>query len=209
MGATHPVAVPLKNSSRRADTEYMAIGRERVGATLRRERRILRVLDALGDEQVRGGLRSPQRPGGDPSAAVRIGEALPRPWHVFHDVDLGGESAEVVAVGPSGVFTIDVVRHRGAVFADPGGLWTRGRRDPNNGVLVGVLRRRRRLEQMLGVSVRPVLVVVCAALTGRVAWRIPAVPPDEITAALASSGRAGIGWHRARQAIDSLQALTR
>ena len=52
----------------------------------------------------------------------RVLEALPSPWRVFHDVDLGGENADHVVVGPAGVFNVEVKNYTGLIRATPQGL---------------------------------------------------------------------------------------
>ncbi|MCH1928547.1 NERD domain-containing protein, partial [Shewanella sp. C31] len=37
----------------------------------------------------------------------RFRAELPSTWRVFHDVDLGGENADHVVVGPPGVFNVE------------------------------------------------------------------------------------------------------
>jgi hypothetical protein len=164
------------------------------------------VLDALGEERVRRSERTPEPAGAATSRALDV---LPHPWHVFHGVDLGGERADHVAVGPAGVFTVESIRLQGAVIASTSGLWSHGRRRANNGVLIRALRQSRKLERLLDLGVRPILVVVASRLTGRVAWRIPVARPDEIAHLLTSTDSPGIGWDEARRAIDVLQTLTR
>jgi len=168
---------------------------------------MLRVLDDLGDS----GAHRPRADRVQRAAAAsgRALDTLPHPWQAFHDVDLGGESADHVCVGPTGVFLVEVAAFPGTVVADPNGLWSHGRRDVNKGVLVKLLRQARKLEETVGETVRPVLVVSCPRLSGRAAWRIPAVPPGELEDLLTGMGSDGVPWHRLRDVIDALQRLTR
>ena len=112
----------------------------------------------------------------------RVLEALPSPWRVFHDVDLGGENADHVVVGPAGVFNVEVKNYTGLIRATPQGLWVRGER--RDDLVRQAWRQAHKLRELLGVEVEPLLVFVGGRLEGRRVGRLPVLPPEEVGAYL-------------------------
>lgn len=112
----------------------------------------------------------------------RVLEALPFPWRVFHDVDLGGENADHVVVGPAGVFNVEVKNYTGPIRATPQGLWVRGER--RDDLVRQAWRQAHKLRELLGVEVEPLLVFVGGRLEGRRVGRLPVLPPEEVGAYL-------------------------
>ena len=112
----------------------------------------------------------------------RVLEALPSPWRVFHDVDLGGENADHVVVGPAGVFNVEVKNYTGLIRATPEGIWVRG--DCRDDLVRQAWRQAHKLRELLGVEVEPLLVFVGGRLEGRRVGRLPVLPPEEVGAYL-------------------------
>ncbi|GAA6755032.1 nuclease [Thermus sp. 2.9] len=120
------------------------------------------------------------------SARGYLGEArvaqflaqLPSTWRVFHDVDLGGENADHVVVGPPGVFNVEVKNYTGKIRATPRGLWIRGER--RDDLVRQAWRQAHKLRELLGVEVEPLLVFVSGELEGRQVGRLPVLRPEEV-----------------------------
>ena len=112
----------------------------------------------------------------------RVLEALPAPWRVFHDVDLGGENADHVVVGPAGIFHVEIKYYTGLLRATPQGLWVRGER--RDDLVRQAWRQAHKLRELLGVEVEPLLVFVGGRLEGRRVGRLPVLPPEEVGAYL-------------------------
>ncbi|GAB5603609.1 hypothetical protein FJNA_21350 [Thermus sp. FJN-A] len=103
---------------------------------------------------------------------------LPSTWRVFHDVDLGGENADHVVVGPPGVFNVEVKNYTGTIRATPKGLWVRGER--RDDLVRQAWRQAHKLRELLGVEVEPLLVFVSGKLEGRQVGRLPVLRPEEV-----------------------------
>jgi len=99
---------------------------------------------------------------------------LPEGWRAFHDVGLGGENADHVVEGPSGVFNLEVKYPSGRVVAQPNGPFVNGRRLDR--IVRQAWRRAKKLEDPLGVEVQPVLVFVGNRVEGNRAGRLPVCP---------------------------------
>ncbi|GAB6942446.1 nuclease-related domain-containing protein [Thermus brockianus] len=112
---------------------------------------------------------------------ARVGQVLaglPSTWRVFHDVDLGGENADHVVVGPPGVFNVEVKNYTGKIQATPKGLWIRGER--RDDLVRQAWRQAHKLRELLGVEVEPLLVFVGGELEGRQVGRLPVLRPEEV-----------------------------
>ena len=103
-------------------------------------------------------------------------EALPEGWRVFHDVELEGENADHVVVGPPGVFSVEVKHYAGRVVARPDGLFVNGRRQDR--IVRQAWRQAHMLEAWLGVEVQPVLVFVGSEVEGARAGPLPVLTPE-------------------------------
>lgn len=89
---------------------------------------------------------------------ARAGQALrqlPQGWRVFHDVYLDGENADHVIVSPRGVFSVEVKNYGGGILVTNTGLFTHGKR--NDKIVKQAWRQSRKLGELLGVEVVPVL----------------------------------------------------
>jgi hypothetical protein len=91
-------------------------------------------------------------------------ERLSRPrWHVFHDVPVGSRGANIdhVLIGPGGVFSLNDKNLRGRV-------WVGSRCFAVNGYHTDYLPKAhaegQRVMRALGVTVRPLIVVLCPAM---------------------------------------------
>ncbi|WP_022799283.1 nuclease-related domain-containing protein [Thermus islandicus] len=111
------------------------------------------------------------------SQVGRILARLPLGWRVFHDVDLGGENADHVVVGPPGVFNVEVKNYSGPVEVRPEGLWVRGSR--RDDLVRQAWRQAHKLQELLGVEVQPVLVFVGRRLKGEVG-RLPVLGEEDL-----------------------------
>ncbi len=96
----------------------------------------------------------------------RILAGLPSTWKVFHDVDLDGENADHVVVGPGGVFNVEVKNYSGPVEVRPNGLWVRGQR--RDDLVRQAWRQAHKLQELLGVEVQPILVFLDKKVKGQV-----------------------------------------
>lgn len=114
------------------------------------------VVALLSRQEVRADLRRYGRGyAGEAAVGAALG-ALPGGWRVFHDVRLGLENADHVVVGPRGVFSVEVKNYSGRILATPGGLFTHGQR--NDAAVRQAWRQARKLRELLGVEVTPLLV---------------------------------------------------
>ncbi len=139
-------------------------------------------------------------------AVGRVLEALPEPFRVFHDVDLDGENADHVVVGPKGVFSVEVKHYAGRVVARPNGLFVNGRR--NDRIVRQAWRQAHKLKAMLGVEVQPVLVFVGARVEGDRAGKLP-VRTVEALPAFLQEGPRRLEYSAARRIFEVLKARTR
>ncbi len=133
-------------------------------------------------------------------------EGLPEGWRVFHDVDLGGENADHVVVGPPGVFSIEVKNYAGQVVARPDGLFVNGRRQDR--IVRQAWRQARKLEAVLGVEVQPVLVFAGGAVEGTRAGRLPVLTPEGLLEFLRESPRR-LNYAEARRIFQALSTRLR
>ncbi len=110
----------------------------------------------------------------------RVGKALadlPLGWRVFHDLDLEGENADHVVVGPPGVFNVEVKNYSGPIEVRSNGLWIRGSR--RDDLVRQAWRQAHKLRELLGVEVQPVLVFVGRRLKGEVG-RLPVLGEEDL-----------------------------
>jgi hypothetical protein len=112
----------------------------------------------------------------------RVLAELPSTWQVFHDVDLGGENADHVVVGPPGVFNVEVKNHRGPVLARPDGLWIRGKR--RDEIVRQAWRQAHKLGELLGLEVQPLLVFLGEEVEGGQVGRLPVLRTEDLVAYL-------------------------
>lgn len=103
---------------------------------------------------------------------------LPSTWQVFHDVDLDGENADHVVVGPPGVFNVEVKNHSGPVLARPDGLWIGGKR--RDEIVRQAWRQAHKLRELLGLEVQPILVFVGREVKGGQVGRLPVLKKEEL-----------------------------
>ena len=96
----------------------------------------------------------------------RLLSGLPSTWKVYHDVDLGGENADHVVVGPADVFNVEVKNYTGSVEVRPNGLWVRGQR--RDDLVRQAWRQAHKLQELLGVEVQPILVFLGRKVKGQV-----------------------------------------
>ncbi|MGC8875714.1 nuclease-related domain-containing protein [Thermus sp.] len=111
------------------------------------------------------------------SRVGRVLARLPLGWRVFHDVDLGGENADHVVVGPPGVFNVEVKNYSGPIEVRPEGLWVRGSR--RDDLVRQAWRQAHKLKELLGVEVQPVLVFVGKRVKGEVG-RLPVLGEEDL-----------------------------
>ena len=75
----------------------------------------------------------------------RVGKELkklPEGWRVWHDPDIDGENLDHVVASAKGVFVVEAKNYAGSVLATPKGLYTHGRKTPNDAFFqTGVPRR--------------------------------------------------------------------
>jgi len=132
---------------------------------------------------------------------------LPGPWRVFRQVDLGGENADYVAVGPRGVSCIEVKSCDAPVAAGSRGLFIGGMR--NNGPVERAVRRSGLLEEVLGVEVQAVLAVACPDLTGDTVDGLPVLLLSELPDFLLGDARPRMSWDAAARIFSALERVTR
>jgi Nuclease-related domain len=82
-------------------------------------------------------------------------------WRVLHDISFGGANIDHVAIGPGGVFTVETKSHPGRIQVD--------RIDSR--MLKQAWAEKKRLEEITGLGVQPLLVFSRAYLQGRVPCR--------------------------------------
>lgn len=86
-------------------------------------------------------------------------QKLPDGWHVWHDLDIGGENIDHVVASAKGVFILEVKNYQGSVLATPKGLYTHHNKKPNDSVTKQVWRQVYKLNERLGGQrVTPLLV---------------------------------------------------
>ncbi len=139
-------------------------------------------------------------------AVGRVLEALPEHFRVFHDVDLDGENADHVVVGPSGVFSVEVKHYAARVVAKPNGLFVNGRR--NNRIVRQAWRQAHKLQEMLGIEVQPILVFVGARVEGDRAGKLPVLTVEALPGFL-QDGPRRLEYSVARRIFEVLKARTR
>lgn len=118
---------------------------------------------------------------------AQVLQNLPSGWRVLHDLDLGGENVDHLAIGPSGVFNIEVKNHSGKIHASPKGLFNKGRRQDK--IVRQTWRQAHKLRELLGVEVVPLLVFVTENLEGSQVGRLKVFKPEECVAHLKSLPR--------------------
>ncbi len=133
-------------------------------------------------------------------------ETLPEGWRVFHDVELEGENADHVVVGPPGVFSVEVKNYAGRVVARSNGLFVNGRRQDR--IVRQAWRQAHKLRALLGVEVQPVLVFVGAEVKGTRAGRLPVLTAEGLLAFFKESPRR-LDYAKARAIFKTLSARVR
>jgi hypothetical protein len=78
-------------------------------------------------------------------------------WFVIHDVSFGGANIDHIVIGPGGVFTVETKSHAGRFSID--------RLDPK--MVAQAYAEKRKLEEITGLEVQPLLVFSQAYLIGR------------------------------------------
>ncbi len=126
---------------------------------------------------------------------------LPDSFQVFNDIDLDGENADHVVVGPTGVFSVEVKHYKGQVKARPNGLYVNGYRQDR--IVRQAWRQAHKLRARLGVEVEPVLVFVGARVEGEAAGKLPVLTPDELLGFIKGRPRV-LGYAEARAALQKL-----
>ncbi|MEN2982376.1 MAG: nuclease-related domain-containing protein [Thermus sp.] len=140
---------------------------------------------------------------------ARVGQvlaALPSTWTVFHDVDLGGENADHVVVGPAGVFNIEVKNYTGTVQATPRGLWVRGKR--RDDLVRQAWRQAHKLRELLEEEVEPILVFAGGRLEGRQVGRLPVLALEEVVPYLKGLPPR-LGFSQAQKVAERLRGRVR
>lgn len=84
-------------------------------------------------------------------------EQLPEGWHVLHDVSFGRGNIDHIVNGPGGVFTVETKSHGSKLSVD--------RLDPR--MLAQAYAEKKKLEEVTGLAVRPLLVFSRAYLIER------------------------------------------
>lgn len=79
-------------------------------------------------------------------------------WLAIHDVSFGGANIDHIVVGPGGLFTVETKSH--------GGRFSIDRLDPR--MIAQAYAEKRKLEEITGLDVQPLLVFSQAYLIGRV-----------------------------------------
>lgn len=134
-------------------------------------------------------------------------EKLPVGWRVFHDLDLDGENADHVVVGSKGVFVFEVKNYSGDVEADPTGLFTHGQR--NDKVVRQVHRQARKLHELLGVEVQPVLVFTGSPPKGDRVGELPVLSARKVLPYLQSFTERVLTYEQARVIFEKLERVTK
>mgnify|MGYP000259796344 CR=1 FL=1 len=127
---------------------------------------LLAVVRMLQDKEVERLVVASARGYRGEAQVGRLLSRLPSTWKVYHDVDLGGENADHVVVGPAGVFNVEVKNYTGPVEARPNGLWVRGQR--RDDLVRQAWRQAHKLQELLGVEVQPILVFLGKKVNGQV-----------------------------------------
>ncbi|WP_448567517.1 nuclease-related domain-containing protein [Thermus sp.] len=127
---------------------------------------LLAVVRMLQDKEVERLVVASARGYRGEAQVGRVLSGLPSTWKVYHDVDLGGENADHVVVGPAGVFNVEVKNYTGPVEVRPNGLWVRGQR--RDDLVRQAWRQAHKLQELLGVEVQPILVFWGKKVNGQV-----------------------------------------
>lgn len=163
------------------------------------------VLDLFRDRTVQDGFRRVGRGYRGERTVGRVLEQLPTGWRVFHDVDLGGENADHVVIGPGGAFAVEAKNYSAPVTATPKGLFVGSRR--NDRIVKQAWRASHKLRELLGVEVSPVLVFT-GSIDGDRAGRLPVLSPDQLPQFLRSRP-VSLSLEEARRAWSLLEARVR
>ncbi|MGQ9510891.1 MAG: nuclease-related domain-containing protein [Thermaceae bacterium] len=167
---------------------------------------LLGVIWVLSGREVKRGLAAKVKGYIGEAKVGRILEELPEGFRVFHDVDLGGENADHVVVGPGGVFAVEVKNYSGHIQARPDGLYVNGKR--NDRVIRQAWRQAHKLGEWLGVEVEPVLVFVGGNLEGERVGRLPVLRPEGLKVFLARAPRK-LSYQEARRIFGLLKGKVR
>ncbi len=128
-------------------------------------------------------------------------DGLPQSWVVFHDVDLGPESADHVVISPGGVFVIETKNYFGIVRTTRSALRIHGRR--NERIVQGAQRRAALLTERLATPVHPVVVFTRGRISGDRVCRLPVTTPAELPGLLALLAMGRLG----PEAVGRIQAV--
>jgi hypothetical protein len=135
------------------------------------------IMMVFGDKQIARGIRATRK---GYEGEAQMGKALanlPEGWRVFHDLDLGGENVDHLAVGPAGVFNLEVKNYSGKVIATPKGLWNKGQKQDK--IVKQAWRQSHKLRELLEVEVVPILVFVGHELEGNRVGRLMVMHPKQ------------------------------
>lgn len=167
---------------------------------------VLAVAKLLQDKEVERTVVATARGYLGEAQVGRVLEGLPEGFRVYHDVDLGGENADHVVVGPGGVFNVEVKNYSGHIQARPDGLYINGKR--NDQVVRQAWRQAHKLRAWLGVEVEPVLVFVGGKLEGEAVGRLAVLRPKDLPTFLTRKPRR-LSYGEARRIFELLERKTR
>lgn len=84
---------------------------------------------------------------------------LPEGWHVWHDLDIGGENVDHVVASAKGIFIIEVKNYTGSVLVIRDAIYTHGSKEPNKKLSAQVMRQVYKLRGITGAKfINPVMV---------------------------------------------------
>lgn len=141
--------------------------------------------------------------------AGKLLAGLPEGWRVFHDVNLDGENADHVVVSNRGVFNVEVKNYGGGVLVTQKGLFTHGKR--NDKVVKQAWRQVRKLTELLGVEVVPLLVFTGGDLKQEspTVGKLRVLPANELRAHFAAMQGPVLSLEEGRRVSGVLAGRTR